>query len=178
MDFDLPGIEGIADLIPQNFSDLQMNPLTKIQFATPLPKVLLNTPLPKIFLDNPLPKFPPYTPLPKFQFNTKLPHTKMEIPLPKLDLNFLSNNLSIPFTMSDPAEPQNQTKIDLSSFLSDLKTHITGESEISGPCFYTMILIYLIVICAGVIGNGLGKFILTDNVILSYQFGFKKPSKV
>ena len=143
MDFDLPGIEGIADLlIPENPRDLQMD--------TPLPK-FQPTLLPKLPLNAPLPRFQ-YTPLPKFHIDIP-----PKIPKPTLDLNFLSNNLSIPFTISDPTEPQNQTKLDLSNFLSDLKTHITGESEISGPCFYTMILLYVIVICAGVIGNGLGK---------------------
>lgn len=81
--------------------------------------------------------------------------------IPKFNLNISLSNLSIPFKMMVPH--QDNTTIrnypNLSDFLDGLKTNISGESEISGWCFWAMIFLYIIVASMGLIGNGLGKLI-------------------
>lgn len=84
--------------------------------------------------------------------------------IPKFNLNISLSNLSIPFEMMVPH--QDNTTIrnypNLSDFLVDLKTNLSGESEISGWCFWAMIFLYIIVASMGLIGNGLGKLIHTS----------------
>ena len=78
--------------------------------------------------------------------------------LPKFNLNISLSNLSIAFKMMVPH--QDDTKYpNLTDFLDDLKFNISGESEISGWCFWLMIFLYIIVASMGLIGNGLGKLI-------------------
>ena len=78
--------------------------------------------------------------------------------LPKFNLNISLSNLSIAFKMMVPH--QDDTKYpNLTDFLDDLKFNISGESEISGWCFWLMIFLYIIVASMGLIGNGLGKFL-------------------
>ena len=79
--------------------------------------------------------------------------------LPKFNLNISLSNLSIAFKMMVPH--QDDTKYpNLTDFLDDLKFNISGESEISGWCFWLMIFLYIIVASMGLIGNGLGKFLI------------------
>ena len=78
--------------------------------------------------------------------------------LPKFNLNISLSNLSIALKMMVPH--QDDTKYpNLTDFLDDLKFNISGESEISGWCFWLMIFLYIIVASMGLIGNGLGKLI-------------------
>lgn len=78
--------------------------------------------------------------------------------LPKFNLNISLSNLSIAFKMMVPHEDDTKYP-NLTDFLDDLKFNISGESEISGWCFWLMIFLYIIVASMGLIGNGLGKLI-------------------
>ena len=81
--------------------------------------------------------------------------------LPKFNLNISLSNLSIAFKMMVPPHQEDNTSNypNLTDFLDDLKFNISGESEISGWCFWLMIFLYIIVASMGLIGNGLGKLI-------------------
>ena len=89
--------------------------------------------------------------------------------LPKFNLNISLSNLSIALKMMVPH--QDDTKYpNLTDFLDDLKFNISGESEISGWCFWLMIFLYIIVASMGLIGNGLGKLITVPKSLFSYLF--------
>ena len=97
--------------------------------------------------------------------------------LPKFNLNISLSNLSIAFKMMVPH--QDDTKYpNLTDFLDDLKFNISGESEISGWCFWLMIFLYIIVASMGLIGNGLGKSIFGCTKFLTPFHGFFRSPEI
>lgn len=75
-----------------------------------------------------------------------------------IDLNFskLSSTNNLYSFEGDKASNETfQKDHDLQDFLKEIRGHISGESEISQAVFYTLMIIYIVVILAGGTGNAL-----------------------